>query len=114
MEMNFYESAILALNEVISRDPAPTVGDYHSRGYASYMRKQYRRTVDDLTEAILIEPTRARFELRGASYYYLGKDILKVRYQAALSDFEQAIRMGSTSNLIEWSSATHSKLDQFD
>ena len=113
MELNSYESVILALNEVISRDPAPTAGDYHSRGYAGYMHKQYRRAVDDLTEAILIEPTRTRFELRGASYYYLGKDILKVRYQSALSDFEQAIRMGSTSNLIEWRSLTDSKLDQF-
>ena len=104
---------ILALNEVISRDPAPTAGDYHTRGYASYMRKQYGRAVDDLTKAILFEPTRARFELRGASYYYLGKDVLKVRYQDALSDFEQAIGMGSTSNLIEWRSLADSKLDQF-
>ena len=114
MESNSYESMILALNQVISRDPAPTAGDYHSRGYAGYMHKQYRRAVDDLTEAILIEPTRSRFELRGASYYYSGKDIFKVKYQKALSDFEQAIGMGSTSNLIEWRSATHSKIDQFD
>jgi hypothetical protein len=114
MELNSHEAAILAFNQVISRDPAPTAGDYHSRGYANYMRKQYRRAISDLTEAILIEPTRTRFELRGGSYYYSGQDIFKVQYQKALSDFEQAIRMRSTSNLIEWSSLTHSKLDQFD
>jgi tetratricopeptide (TPR) repeat protein len=113
MELNSHEAAILAFNQVISRDPAPTAGDYNSRGYARYMRKQYAGAIADLTEAILIEPTRERFELRGASNYYSGKDVLKVRYQAALSDFEQAIRMGSTSNLIEWRSLTHSKLDQF-
>jgi len=77
------------------------------------MLEQYGRAANDLTEAILIEPTRERFELRGASYYYFGKDIHKVKYQNALSDFEQAIRMGSTSNLIEWRSLTDSKLDQF-
>jgi tetratricopeptide (TPR) repeat protein len=78
------------------------------------MNEQYFRAIRDLTEAILIEPTRERFELRGASYYYSGQDIIKVQYQNALSDFEQAIRMGSTSNLIEWRSLTNSKLDQFD
>ena len=114
MELNSHEAAILALNEVISRNPAPTAGDYHSRGYANYMLEQYGRAVSDLTEAILIEPTRSRFELRGASYYHSGKDIFKVQYQKALSDFKQAIRMHSTSNLNEWSSATYSKLDQFD
>ena len=113
MELNSHEAAILALNQVISRDPAPTAGDYHSRGYANYMLEQYGRAANDLTEAILIEPTRTRFELRGASYYYFGKDIHKVIYQSALSDFEQAIGMGSTSNLIEWRSLTDSKLDQF-
>ena len=113
MELNSHEAAILAFNQVISRDPAPTAGDYHSRGYAHYMNEQYGRAANDLTEAILIEPTRARFELRGASYYYFAKDIHKVIYQKALSDFEQAIRMGSTSNLIEWMSLTDSKLDQF-
>jgi len=115
MEMNFYESAILALNEVISRDSPATAADYQSRGYANYMLKEYFRFNNDLTEAILIEPTWTRFELRGASYYYLGEDTnVKVYYQKALSDFKQAIRMHSTSNLILWSSATSSKLDQFD
>ena len=114
MEFNSYESVILALNEVISRDPAATAGDYQSRGYAHYLLNQYSRAINDLTEAILIEPTSTRFELRGASYYYSGKDIHKVKYQKALSDFKQAIRMHSTGNLIEWSSATYSKLDQFD
>jgi hypothetical protein len=114
MELNSHEGAILAFNQVISRDPAPTAGDYHSRGYAHYMHEQYFEAIRDLTESILIEPTRERFELRGASYYYSGQDILKVQYERALSDFNQAIRMGSTSNLILWSSATSSKLDQFD
>ena len=114
MELNYYASAILALNEVISRDPAATAGDYQSRGYAHYLLSQYPWAINDLTEAILIEPTSTRFELRGASYYYSGKDIHKVKYQKALSDFKQAIRMHSTGNLIEWSSATYSKLDQFD
>jgi len=114
MELNYYESAILALNEVISRDPAATAGDYQSRGYANYMLNKYFRAISDLTEAILIEPTWTRFELRGASYYYSGKNMHKVQYQKALSDFKQAIRMHSTSNLIEWRSATYSKLDQFD
>ena len=114
MELNSYASVILALNEVISRDPAATAGDYQSRGYAHYLLNQYSRAINDLTEAILIEPTSTRFELRGASYYYSGKDIHKVKYQKALSDFKQAIRMHSTGNLIEWSSATYSKLDQFD
>ena len=109
MELNSHEAAILAFNQVISRDPAPTAVDYHSRGYSSYMVEQYDRAANDLTEAILIEPTRARFELRGASYYYFAKDIHKGIYQKALSDFEQAIRMRSTSNLIRWSSATSSK-----
>ena len=114
MELNSYESAILALNEVILRDPTPTAGDYHSRGYAHYMHEQYFEAIRDLTESILIEPTRERFELRGASYYYSGQGILKVQYERALSDFNQAIRMGSTSNLILWSSATSSKLNQFN
>ena len=104
---------ILAFDQVISRDPTPKARDYHSRGYAHYMRQQYRRAIRDLTEAILIEPTQTRFELRGASYYYSGRDIFKVQYQNALSDFEQAISMHSTSNLIEWSSLADSKLDQF-
>ena len=114
MELNSHEGAILAFNQVISRDPAPTAGDYHSRGYAHYMHEQYFEAIRDLTESILIEPTRERFELRGASYYYSGQDILKVQYERALSDFNQAIRMHSTSNLIEWKSFTHSKLDQFN
>ena len=114
MELNSYASAMLALNEVISRDPAATAGDYQSKGYANYMLNQYRMAINDLTEAILIEPTWTRFELRGASYYYSGEDMHKVQYQKALSDFKQAIRMHPTSNLIEWSSATNSKLDQFD
>ena len=96
------------------RTDSTTAGDYHSRGYAHYMHEQYFRAIRDLTESILIEPTREGFELRGASYYYSGQDILKVQYERALSDFNQAIRMRSTSNLILWSSATNSKLDQFD
>jgi tetratricopeptide (TPR) repeat protein len=115
MEMNFYESVTLALNEVISRDSPATAADYQSRGYANYMLNEYFRAIPDLTESILIEPTWTGFELRGASYYYLGEDMnIKVYYQKALSDFKQAIRMHSTSNLILWSSATSSKLDQFD
>jgi tetratricopeptide (TPR) repeat protein len=39
MELNSYEPAILALNEVILRDPTPTAGDYNSRGYAHYMHE---------------------------------------------------------------------------
>ena len=78
------------------------------------MRQQYRRAIRDLAEAILIEPTQTRFELRGASYYYSGGDIFKVQYQNAISDFEEAIRMHSTSALVAWESAGFSKLDQFD
>ena len=78
------------------------------------MNEQYFRAISDLNESILIEPTQKRFELRGASYYYSGGDIFKAQYQNALSDFEEAIRMNSTSNLIAWESAAYSKLDQFD
>ena len=114
MELNNYENAILAWDQVISRASAPIAADYHSRGYAHYMREQYHRAVGDLTEAILIEPTQTRFELRGASYYYSGKDMFKVQYQNAISDFEEAIRMNSTSDLVAWRSAAYSKLHQFD
>lgn len=114
MELDSYEEVISASNEVLQRDSSGTASDYHSRGYAHYMREQYRRATRDLTAAILIEPTAQRYELRGAAYYYAGQGSDKIQYQKALSDFNQALRMDPTDNLIEWRKVTNSKINEFD
>ena len=95
---------------MISRDPIPTAADYHGIGFARLKSGDVWLAIDDFTQAILLEPTAERFELRGASYYLSAGDILTDQWWSAISDFDSAIRMEATGSIYQQRGDTYSRL----
>ncbi len=110
--LKIYTQAIPDYAQVIARDPIPTADDYHAVGFARFKNGDYWQAIEDFTEAILLEATAERFELRGASYYQSAGDILTEQFWAAISDFNQAIRLGATGGLYQQRGNAYDKLGE--
>ena len=108
--LKIYIAAIVDYGQVISRDPIPTADDYHGLGFARFSIGEYWQAIDDFTEAIVLEPTAERFELRGASYFQTAGDVLPEQLWSAISDFNQAINMDATASVYKQRGDTYSKL----
>ena len=108
--LRIYTQAIFDFDQVITRDPIPTAADYHGLGFARFKNEDYFLAIDDFTKAIVLEPTRDRFELRGASYFGSAGDILTDQLLSAISDFDQAIRLGPTGSIYQQRGDTYAKL----
>src|SRR5256885_10053125 len=82
---------IIAL-KVISGDKLATI--YFWRAVGWNKKGNYTQVIADASEAIRLHPSVATYNLRGSAYYDKGEDDI------AISDFNDALRMGPPSGII--------------